>query len=210
MSVLAWSPFMPQCILAMALTFFGAIIVLTHPLALARAGDFRPLDPIDDTKVQPVPTFVAADVFKTGGRIGGRTLSSVGLNFAEHFVRVVEQNVPSASLKVWTLRYTIGDRPLIEALGGEEHADLHSLASIHRIMEMGDYGPSLTDGRSNFAYLKSPVDRKLWAVHWFVNDANEWIIGAVQVPHPQLDWQSASRLFGPAPGTPPDDFVSAR
>jgi hypothetical protein len=35
----------------------------------------------------------------------------------------------------------------------------------------------------------------LWAVHWTVNHANEWIIGAVYVPHPELDWPAGSRLF---------------
>jgi hypothetical protein len=64
-------------------------------------------------------------------------------------------------------------------------------------MEMGEQGPSHVDWRSNFAYVRAPIDRRLWAVHWNVNHAGDWIIGAVYVPHPHLDyWRSDSRLFG--------------
>ena len=187
-----------------------SICAFLHPLSCASAGDFRLLDPLDETKVQAIETFVAAEAFKVGNWIGRRTVAIIGLNFAEHFLQAVERQVPAVSLKGWTLRYTMGDRPLIAALGGELHADLRFLAIIHRIMEMGEEGPSHNDGRSNFAYLRSPVDRRLWAVHWFVNDANQWVIGAVQVPHPQLDWRSRSRLIGPTPSASPDDVQANR
>jgi hypothetical protein len=62
-------------------------------------------------------------------------------------------------------------------------------------MEMGEEGPGHTDWRSNFAYVRSPIDGRLWAVHWSVNYENEWAIGAVYVPHSHLDWHSDSRLF---------------
>jgi hypothetical protein len=62
-------------------------------------------------------------------------------------------------------------------------------------METGDQGLGDTDGRSNFAFVRSPIDQRLWVVHWTVNYGNEWVIGAVYVPHPDLDWPSGSRLF---------------
>ena len=66
-------------------------------------------------------------------------------------------------------------------------------------MAMGTEGASHTDWRSNFAYMRSPVDRRLWAVHWTVNYAGEWNIGTVSVPHEHLDWRAGSRLFAYAP-----------
>lgn len=178
-----------------------AILVCLAPLAHrfqhASAREFRLLEPLTETKIEHIEKFTAAESFKIGNRIGGRTLSSVGLNFAAHFLGVVEKDVPAASVRSWALRYTIGDRSLINALGGEEEVARSSLAYIHRVMGMGDEGPSHTDWRSNFAYVRSPIDRRLWAVHWTVNYANEWTIGAVYVPHAQLDWRSGSRLFGP-------------
>ena len=62
-------------------------------------------------------------------------------------------------------------------------------------MEMGDNGPSDTDGRGNFAYVRSPIDGRLWAVHWTVSQPGEWIIGAVYVPHPHIDWRAGSRVL---------------
>jgi hypothetical protein len=162
----------------------------------ATGREFKLLDPHSETKVERVEKFVAAEVFKAGSRIGGRTLGAVGWNFAEHFLGTVEENVPEASLKGWTLLYTASDKSLIEALGGEEITSVPFLAYVHRVMDAGDRGPSHLDWRSNFAYVRSPIDRRLWAVHWNVNYANEWNIGAVYVPHPHLDWRSDSRLFG--------------
>jgi hypothetical protein len=90
----------------------------------------------------------------------------------------------------------MGDKSLVKNLGGEQEAALSFLAYIHRLMEMGEAGPGHTDWRSNIAYVRSPIDKRLWAVHWTVNYANEWTIGAVYIPHPELDWRSGSRLFG--------------
>jgi hypothetical protein len=147
------------------------------------------------TEIGRIEKFVAAEAFTVGNRIGGRTLSAVGWNFTAHFLGVVETNVPPVALRGWELRYTTGDGSLINAVGGERNAVLPFLAYVHRVMEMGDAGVGHTDWRSNFAYMRSPVDQRLWAVHWTVNYANEWNIGAVQVPHEALDWRAGSRLF---------------
>lgn len=162
----------------------------------AAGGELKLLDPHSETKMGPVKKFVAADAFKVGSRIGGRTLNAVGWNFAEHFIRTVEESVPEASLAAWTLLYTASDKSLVEALGGEAKAALQFLSYIHLLMDAGEGGPCHLDWQSNFAYLRSPIDRRLWAVHWNINHTNEWSIGAVYVPHPDLDWRSGSRLFG--------------
>ena len=168
------------------------LLVLVADLAKA---DFELLDRLEDTRIEPIQEFVAAETFEIGSKIGGRTLSVVGLNFAQHFLGVEERDVPAASLSRWDLQYTTSDKALIKALGGEQDAAVPFLAYIHRVMAMGDAGAGHTDWRSNFAFLRSPIDQRLWAVHWTVNYANEWTIGAVYVPHPDLDWRSGSRLF---------------
>jgi hypothetical protein len=171
----------------------------------AMATEFRLLKAHSQTTVGPVGTFVAAEAFKTGGTIAGRTLSAIGLNFAEYFLRIVESDVPEGRLSAWTLLYTAGDKSLMEALG-QDAIIVPALVYIHRIMEMSDEGGGHTDWRSNFAYVRSPIDQKLWAVHWTVNYVNEWSIGAVYVPHPDLDWRSGSRLFSNR-GVPDDALV---
>ena len=180
---------------SVGVTTLGLCCLLLLTTALARA-DFELLDRLEDTRIEPIKRFIAAEAFKIGTKIGSRTLSAVGLNFARHFMGVVERDVPAVSLNGWALRYTTGDKSLIKTLGGEQDAALPFLAHIHRLMEMGEAGAGHTDWRSNLAYVRSPIDRRLWAVHWTVNRADEWNIGAVYVPHPQLDWRSGSRLFG--------------
>jgi hypothetical protein len=159
------------------------------------------LDPLPATEIGHIEKFVAAEAFTVGNRIGTRTLSAVGLNFTAHFLGVIETNVPPAALRGWQLRYTTGDGSLIKAVGGERNAVVPFLAYVHRMMELGDTGIGHTDWRSNFAYVRSPVDQRLWAVHWTVNYTNEWNIGAVHVPHEALDWRAGSRVFsvGDAP-----------
>ena len=180
----------------------GALVCLAihaHPSSLGSAAEFEPIEPIAETKIGRIERFVAADAFRIGNKIGGRTLSAVGFSFTQYFIGIVEEDVPTASLRTWVLVYTTGDKSLIKALGGEQQAAVPFLAYIHHLMELGDGGPSHTDWRSNFAYVRSPVDQRLWAIHWTVNYSNEWNIGAVYVPHADLDWRSGSRLFGNQP-----------
>ena len=146
------------------------------------------------TRVGPTDLFAAADAFQVGKSMGGRILSAVGWSFAEHFLPIVEREVSEAHVSGWTLLYTAGDESLIKATGGQD-VELGSIAYVHCIMDLGEKGPSHLDWRSNFAYARSPVDGRLWAVHWNVNYANEWNIGAVYVPHPELDWRAGSRMF---------------
>lgn len=158
-------------------------------------AEFKLLSPHSQTKLERIEKFVAADVFKEGNMIGGRELTAIGRNFSEHFLGVVEPNVPETTLKGWTLLHYADDVSLIGALGGEQKASL-SLGHIYHLMEMGENGPSHVNWQSNFAYVRSPIDQRLWAIHWSVNYHNEWSIGAVLVPHPDIGWSSNSRLFG--------------
>lgn len=182
---------------SMSVAGSGVLVLLALGVGSARAAEFKLIAPIATTTVGGVDRFVAADAFKPGQRIGGRTLSAVGWNFAAHFLKVVEDNVPPATLRVWSLQLTAGDVALVRQLGGENRATVASIAQIHRLMEASD-GPSHTDGRSNIAYVRSPIDQRLWAVHWSVNYSNEWTIGAVYVPHEALDWHADTRLLSPA------------
>lgn len=139
-------------------------------------------------------TFVVAEVFKVGRKIGDRVLSAIGWNFS-HFLGVTEEHVSETQIAAWTLLYTAGDKWILEALDGQPNGGACTLANIHSLMMLGEKASNHLDGWSNFAYVSSPVDRRLWAVHWFVSTTNEWIIGSVQVPHPDIDWRSGSRLF---------------
>jgi hypothetical protein len=181
---------------SMSVAIAGALTVLAVGIGSARAAEFKLIAPIAMATVEGVERFVAADAFKPGHRIGGRTLSAVGWNFAAHFLKVVEENVPPTTLRVWSLQLTAGDVALVRQLGGENRARVASIAQIYRLMEASD-GPSHTDGRSNIAYVLSPIDQRLWAVHWSVNYSNEWTIGAVYVPHEYLGWRAETLLLSP-------------
>jgi hypothetical protein len=155
------------------------------------------LDQIRTVQVGEVRRFDAAHRFKVGTTIGGRKLSAIGLNFAQHFSALTEEDLPATPLAVWTLRYTVGDASLVKALRATHRDGVFRLAHVYSLMEMGGDSGCHTDWRSNFAYVRSPLDRRLWAVHWSVNHAGEWSIGAVYVPHADLDWVAGSRLFSP-------------
>lgn len=148
-----------------------------------------------ETPIEGIGRFSAGQAFTPGSRIGGRVLRLVSLNFAQHFLGVEESNVPPTSLAAWDLRYTMSDKSLLKALGHAPQAALPFLAYVHRVMDMGEKGPSHGTWRSNFAFVRSPVDQRLWAVHWTLSDADEWSIGAVHVPHTHLDWVAGSRVF---------------
>ena len=178
-----------------------AILVFGAGAGPSRA-DHRFLDRIHTVAVPEGRRFEVAHRFKVGAIIGGRKLSAIGLNFRQHFSSLVEVNVPAVSFAVWSLCYTIGDAPIVKALEVADRASVSHLAHIHRLMEMGDASGSHTDWRSNFSYVRSPVDYRLWAVHWSVNYVGEWTVGAVYVPHTDLDWHAGSRLFSPASLTP--------
>lgn len=165
----------------------------------AAAGPSGPtpwfIDHIQVIRVAATHGFDAGHQFKVGNTIGGRRLGVIGVNFSKHFSALVEENIPATSLSVWNLRYTMGDATLARAFAGADKAAVAHLAFIHGIMEMGDASGGHTDWRSNFAYVRSPIDHRLWAVHWSVNHSGEWSVGAAYVPHADLDWRAGSRLF---------------
>jgi hypothetical protein len=158
------------------------------------SADDRLLKPIHTLRVAGIENFVAADRFRIGYRIGGRRLGSVGFNFAEHFLVRVEGPAPAASLAATELLFAMGDTSLVRMFNAQKTPVAH-LAHVYAIMEMGEAGASHTDWRSNIAYLRSPVDHRLWAVHWSVNHGGEWTIGAAYVPHAALDWAPGTRVF---------------
>lgn len=172
----------------------GAVLSISAKPEIGRTDSIS-LELSSKTKIDRVETFVAAEAFKIGNEIGGRVLTTIGWNFVEHFLKIIEKKVPDTQMYAWTLHYAADDRQLMETLGIESPDHASFLAQMHRLMALGDSGPCHLDGRSNFAYLRSPIDKGFWAAHWISSSANEWNVGAVQVPHPQLDWQANSRVF---------------
>ena len=153
---------------------------------------------LEQRAVLPLPgkdTFAVAEVFKEGSKIGGRTVSAIGWNFSKHFFGVIEHHVRETRIVAWTLLYSADDKWILETLDGKQADGSCALANIHSLMALSEKAFNHLDGQSNFAYVRSPVDRQLWAVHWVVSSRNEWNIGSVQVPHPQIDWRVGSRLF---------------
>ena len=140
-------------------------------------------------------TFAVADAFRVGSKIGGRTLSVISWNFSSHFLGVIEHHVLETQIIAWTLLYTADDEWILETLDGQQGGGSCALANIHSLMALGEKSSNHLDGQSNFAYVRSPVDHRLWAVNWLVSSADEWVIGSAQVPHPKIDWRSGFRLF---------------
>lgn len=178
----------------MLASFAGAAVaLLTVCIPAPSAAELKRLLFHSQIDVARVDHFVAAEAFKLGSVIGGRVLGSISVNFERQFLTAIEYNTPAVSLQVWTLRYSADDVSLIETVGGEERA-LLSLSSIYHLMQMGEDGGNHIDWRSNVAFSMTS-DGKVWAIHWSVNRAGEWVIGAAQVPHPAMDWPSGCRVF---------------
>jgi hypothetical protein len=161
------------------------------------AQELKRLTVHETVEISRCDDVVAADEFGIGKLIGDRTLGSVGFNFARLFLNETATDTRVVALQAWTLRYSADGVWLIKHLGGEDTARV-SLCSIYRLIEMGGKGGSHTDSQSNFAFARSPVDGRLMAIHWFVNRDDQWVIGAVEVPHPHLDWPPGSRVFSRA------------
>jgi hypothetical protein len=177
--------------LLISLLFVAALVHVSF------AGDLKRLALHETIEISGCERFVAAEEFRVGKTIGDGILGAVGFNFAKLFLAEIETDAHPVTLHAWTLRYSADDASLIGPLGGRERAIL-SLCVIYRLIEMGGRGGSHTDARSNFAYARSPADNRLVAIHWFVNHGSQWVIGAVDVPHPNLDWPSGSRVFSQA------------
>ena len=162
------------------------------------ADDLRRLTFHNTVEISHCEHFWPAEEFRIGKLIGTRPLGSVGFNFAKLVLAGEEADAHVYALQSWTLRYSDDDVSLIKRLGGEQGLVV-PLCAVHHLMEMGEQGGNNTD-KSNFAFVRSPADGRLVAVHWFVNHADQWVIGATEVPHPHLDWPAGSRVFGHSRG----------
>lgn len=185
---------MPMCQARRAVAVFFAATICAAPVGAEPAK----LAVETQSMMPEVDRFVAADAFKVGARIGGRTVWLLGFDFASKMLPVIETNVHAVPVQAWTLRYSADDATLIKSVGGETNAVL-PLAAIHYVMTLDGKGGNRVDWRSNFAYVRLAGEERLLAVHWFVNQDGEWVIGAAQVPHPAIDWSAGSRLFSRAP-----------
>ena len=74
-----------------------------------------------------IDTFVAAEAFKVGNKIDGRTLNAIAWNFSEHFLGIAERHVPEMQITAWTLLYTTNDEWILESLDEQSDAAHASL-----------------------------------------------------------------------------------
>lgn len=177
----------------------AAIVLGIFAGGSAAASDLSAVGRSDAAPVERSERFVVAEAFAIGGRIGEHAVSAVGFSFQTYFSSLVEINTADAPIDAWTLGRSADDTTLIAMIGGEGKVVV-SLSAIHRVMARGLRGDNHTDGKSNFAYARSPVDGRVWAIHWTLNEAGEWVVGAVFVPHPDIDWPAGARLFAPRIG----------
>ena len=127
-------------------------------IAGASGGEFRLLEPHSETRRDRIEQLLPPTHSKWGpNRRPNIECDRVELRRA--FSRRPRKQCARVHMHGWTLWYTAGDELLIEASGGEDGV-IRFLACIHHLMELGDNGPSHLDWRSNFAYLRSPVDRR--------------------------------------------------
>lgn len=171
----------------------GAIALTAVSPAPTAAYD-RFLALVHTQEVSTAVSFVASERFRVGNVIGDRRVASIGTNFTTYFGTLVERYAPPASLAVWELPYPLADTSIMMMLGGSSSAVTH-LSHIYAIMERGMAGANHMDWQSNIAFLRSPVDRRLWAIHWSVDHSGAWSIGAVKVPHAGLDWAAGTRVL---------------
>jgi hypothetical protein len=202
------SSLMQHCISRKMSIGFVTVAMASIDTGPARAVD-RFLEHVHALRVATIENFVAVDRFRVGNRIGDRRLGLVGHNFADQFLKQVDNYAPAASLAITELRFTMGDTSLTRMFNAEK-APLAHVAHVYAIMELGEAGASHTDWRSNIAYVRSPVDHRLWAVHWSVNHSGEWTIGAVYVPHAALGWAAGTRVLSPALAQPTETQRNAR
>lgn len=129
------------------------------------------LRPLRTLTLPKVKEFSVPSTIKVGGTVGSLRIASINPTFLKHFAAAVEENVPEAEVRYWTLMKLSGDLAIVEALGGTERAQTHLVRMIQEI-KMGRSGPGhfSTDtwgGTPNIHYKISPVDGKLYVVYWY-------------------------------------------
>ena len=173
----------------------ASAVVATLAWSAHRQAPLKLFDLFARLQLSGLDGFVIAEAFRPGSLIGNVRLSATSWNFSKHFENPAEYRAPAAMAECNTLLYTAADGWILESLDGRIDVDPRIVAHIHGLMALGQAGGSHMDGRSNFTYVRSPIDRGLLAVNWFLNHTDEWVIGAANAPHPHMDWQSGSRFF---------------
>lgn len=152
------------------------------------------LEFVTTMEVTAVKKFVAADVFKAGESIDGVAYcTSFGVEFTEHFLPKIEENVPAATLWVHKLLHNSKDLGICTEIGGDKEET--KLADLHQCLKRqgkGEKGVLLTNGRSNIFYIRG-VDGNIWAVYT-VWCGNSWRLSAEAVVG-TADWFAGNQVF---------------
>lgn len=133
--------------------------------------------------VSAADRFIAREKFAVGEE-KELAVSYVGDDFIGHFLDLVEENVPAATLHQYRLLESSIDAPIFAALGGQESAMI-SLSHVFEFLKSADRS------RWYFFYV-SDVAGDLWALDAYWRD-NGWDIETYSVTYPR-GWRGGGRV----------------
>lgn len=127
--------------------------------------------------------FVARDKF-VPGTAGDLAIRYVGEDFTTHFLDVVEETVPAASLRQYELVKSSIDGPIFTALGGEGEARI-ALAHLYEFLKGADRAKW-------FFFYVADAAGSLWAVDAYWRE-HGWDLEAYSVTYPR-GWRGGGRV----------------
>ncbi len=153
---------------------------LVKAKASSEAARLKILRFVNRFKVSGSEKFVAADNFKVGNAAGVK-FWGFGDNFMNHFLKKVEQIVPSGFLKTYRLKKNSVDGPIQDELGEYKETFLSDMFEQLKLQATGQQGKLNIDGKANIFYIRD-IDGKVWAVRACWNgDGNGWYVNASSV-----------------------------
>lgn len=136
--------------------------------------------------------FRASGKFKVGVTDGVK-IGWLDGKFKDKFLKKVERDVASATIRVHRLVEKSLDQPILTELGADHKTQLAHLWGALKRQPNGEAGPLLTNGCANIFYICG-TDGKVWAVdaRWDAGDG--WYVDASSVDNPGK-WDDGNQVF---------------
>lgn len=174
-------------------TGIGAVLAVGSGCSHAAGMKFQPLRRYGHFDLDSTEIFDASSSFVSGNHIGDYKLGACGWNFTKHFLGAIEPPQEPASISAWSLVNASSDETLLDCLDLLGEQPIGSLSHVYLLMKATESNPK--PAQSNFAFVRERVSQRMWALHWGLNHSEEWVIGAVEVPHQHLPWTAGSKVF---------------